>query len=227
MHLFCAAVRIADDQKIKNKNIYSIRVLFSNVLWNQHRKHHNVQSETRKLSQGANENSDRKTRKLPEARKNVNGLSAKKTEKKNQFLAPQQTIFNRPLLHQTHSLVPKYCERRIPKEKCYLSKHLTCEEKGRVFFEHVMSIMHGAMCGKSDVPCTRIMLPWERQQCARSLRISVPGSLMMVITGAAFRLSREQKKVFWRYSVCWLCKSSRLFPWIKTIKNCFEQLWTF
>ena len=151
----------------------------------------------------------------------------RKKSKKNQFLAPQLTIFNRPLLHQTHSLVPKYCERRIPKEKCYLSKHLTCEEKGRVFFEHVMSIMHGAMCGKSDVPCTRVMLPWERQQCARSLRISVPGSLMMVITGAAFRLSREQKKVFWRYSVCWLCKSSRLFPWIKTIKNCFEQLWTF
>ena len=169
------------------------------------------------------ENSDRKTRKLPGARKNVNGLSAKKA-KKNQFLAPKLTIFNRPLLHQTHSLVPKYCERRIPKEKCYLSKHLTCEEKGRVFFEHVMSIMHGAMCGKSDVPCTRVMLPWERQQCARSLRISVPGSLMVVITGAAFRLSREQKKVFWRYSVCWLCKSSRLFPWIKTIKNCFEQL---
>ena len=151
----------------------------------------------------------------------------RKKSKKNQFLAPKLTIFNRPLLHQTHSLVPKYCERRIPKEKCYLSKHLTCEEKGRVFFEHVMSIMHGAMCGKSDVPCTRVMLPWERQQCARSLRISVPGSLMMVITGAAFRLSREQKKVFWRYSVCWLCKSSRLFPWIKTIKNCFEQLWTF
>ena len=151
----------------------------------------------------------------------------RKKSKKNQFLAPQLTIFNRPLLHQTHSLVPKYCERRIPKEKCYLSKHLTCEEKGRVFFEHIMSIMHGAMCGKSDVPCTRVMLPWERQQCARSLRISVPGSLMMVITGAAFRLSREQKKVFWRYSVCWLCKSSRLFPWIKTIKNCFEQLWTF
>ena len=151
----------------------------------------------------------------------------RKKKQKNQFLAPQLTIFNRPLLHQTHSLVPKYCERRIPKEKCYLSKHLTCEEKGRVFFEHVMSIMHGAMCGKSDVPCTRVMLPWERQQCARSLRISVPGSLMMVITGAAFRLSREQKKVFLRYSVCWLCKSSRLFPWIKTIKSCFEQLWTF
>ena len=148
----------------------------------------------------------------------------RKKSKKNQFLAPQMTIFNRPLYHQTYSLVLKYCERRIPKEKCYLSKHLTCEEKGRVFFEHVMSIMHGAMCGKSDVPCTRVMLPWERQQCARSLRISVPGSLMVVITGAAFRLSREQKKVFWRYSVCWLCKSSRLFPWIKTIKNCFEQL---
>ena len=118
MHLFCAVVRthrwLADDQKIrKNKNIYSIRVLFSNVLWNQHRKHHNVQSETRKLLQGANENSDKKQGDCPEARENVNGLSEKKkttttttTKKKNQFLAPQLTIFNRLLLHLTHSPVP-------------------------------------------------------------------------------------------------------------------------
>ena len=57
-----------------------------------------------------------KTRKLPEARKNVKGLSAKKQnktkqtpppkKKKNQFLALQLTIFNRPLLHLTHSPVP-------------------------------------------------------------------------------------------------------------------------
>ena len=63
MHPFCAAVRthrwFADDKKIKKKNIYPIRVLFSYVLWNQHRNHHNVQSETRKLSQGSNENSDK------------------------------------------------------------------------------------------------------------------------------------------------------------------------
>ena len=53
-----------------------------------------------------------KTRRLPEARENVNGLSAKKKkqkqqqQQKNQFLAPQLTIFNRLLLHLTHSPVP-------------------------------------------------------------------------------------------------------------------------
>ena len=230
MHPFCAAVRthrwLADDQKIKNKNIYSIRVLFSNVLWNQHRKHHNVQSGTRKLSQGANENSDKKNKEIARSAEKRERIECKKKQKKAVFSSATDDIQQTPVTPNTFSS-PKYCERRIPKEKCYFPKHLTCEEKGGVFFEHVMSITHGAMCGKSHVPCTRVMLPWERQQCARSLRISVPRSLMMVITGAAFRLSREQKKVFWGYSVCWLCKSSRLFPWIKTIKNCFEQLWTF
>ena len=48
----------------KKENMHSIRVLFSNVLSNQRKKHHNVQSETRKLSQGADENSEKKTRKL-------------------------------------------------------------------------------------------------------------------------------------------------------------------
>ena len=42
---------------------------------------------------------------------------------------------------------------------------------------------------------------------------------MMVITGAAFRLSRERKMAFRRYSVCWLCNSSRLFSWISKLLN--------
>ena len=29
------------------------------------------------------------------------------------------------------------------------------------------------------------------------------------------------------YYVCWLCKSSRPFTWIKKIKNCCEQRLTF
>ena len=117
MHLFCAVVRthrwLADDQKIrKNKNIYSIRVLFSNVLWNQHRKHHNVQSETRKLLQGANENSDKKQGDCLKRGKTWTDWAKKNKQKqqqqqqKNQFLAPQLTIFNRLLLHLTHSPVP-------------------------------------------------------------------------------------------------------------------------
>ena len=65
-------------------------VLSSNVLWNQHRKHHNVQSETRKLSQGANENLDKK--------KEI-AWSAEKGE----WLS---AIFNRPLLSLTHFPVP-------------------------------------------------------------------------------------------------------------------------
>ena len=143
MHLFCAVVRthrwLADDQKIrKNKNIYSIRVLFSNVLWNQHRKHHNVQSETRKLLQGANENSDKKQGDCPEARENVNGLSEKKNnnnnnnkKKKPVLSSATDNIQQTPVTPNTFSS-PKYCERRIPREKCHFPQYLTCEEKGRV-----------------------------------------------------------------------------------------------
>ena len=72
--------------------MHSISVLFSNVLSNQRKKHHNVQSETRKLSQGADENSEKKNKET-DARKNVNDWAQKK---KKQFLAPHLTIFNRP-----------------------------------------------------------------------------------------------------------------------------------
>ena len=72
--------------------MHSIRVLFSYVLSNQRKKHHNVQSETRKLSQGADENSEKKTRKL--TREKTSMIERKK--KKKQFLAPHLTIFNRP-----------------------------------------------------------------------------------------------------------------------------------
>ena len=75
-----------------------------------------------------------------------------KKQKKNQFLALQLTTFNRPLLH-LNSL-----------RKCRFPKHLTCEEKGRVFFEHVMSIRHDVMRGMSHVPCTRVKMPWRCQQ---------------------------------------------------------------
>ena len=48
----------------KKENMHSIRVLFSNVLSNQRKKQYNVQSETRKLSQGADENSDKKNKEI-------------------------------------------------------------------------------------------------------------------------------------------------------------------
>ena len=141
MHLFCAVVRthrwLADDQKIrKNKNIYSIRVLFSNVLWNQHRKHHNVQSETRKLLQGANENSDKKQGDCLKRGKTWTDWAKKKINKNNNNKKPvlssaTDNIQQTPVTPNTFSS-PKYCERRIPREKCHFPKYLTCEEKGRV-----------------------------------------------------------------------------------------------
>ena len=145
MHLFCAVVRthrwLADDQKIrKNKNIYSIRVLFSNVLWNQHRKHHNVQSETRKLLQGANENSDKKQGDCLKRGKTWTDWAQKKNKQKQQQQQQQQkpvlssatdNIQQTPVTPNTFSS-PKYWERRIPREKCHFPKYLTCEENGRV-----------------------------------------------------------------------------------------------
>ena len=75
----------------------------------------------------------------------------------------ERNIQQTPVIANTFSS-PKYCERRIPQEKCRFPKHLTCEEKSRVFFEHVMSITHDVMCRTSHVPCTRVILPWEHQQ---------------------------------------------------------------
>ena len=122
---------------------------------------------------------------------------------------------------------PKYCERRIPCEKCHFPKHLTCGEKGRVSL-NTLWVLGMMSCARWVMfPALGLCCLGDAESCAHSLIISVPGSLMMVITGAAFRLSREQKMAFRRYSVCWLCNSSRLFSWISKIKNCCEQRWTF
>ena len=174
-----------------------------------------------------------KTRRLPEARENVKGLSAKKKkqkqqqQQKNQFLAPQLTIFNRLLLHLTHSPVPSTVNEEFLAKKCHFPKHLTCEEKGRVSLNTLWVLRMMSCAGWATFTVLGSCCHGDAESCARSFSISVPRSLMMVITGAAFRLSREQKKAFRRYSVCWLCKSSRLFSWIKKIKNFFEQRWTF
>ena len=173
MHLFCAAIRthrwFAHDQKIKkkqtkkNKNIYSIRALFSYVLWNQHRKHHDVQSETRKLSQGTNENSDKQQGNCLKRGKTWM-TERKKKKPKQKPVFSSATIFNRPLLHLTNSLVPKYCERRITLEKRRFPKHIFCEEESRVFLEYFMSVTHDVLSGMSYVPCARVLMPWGRQQ---------------------------------------------------------------
>ena len=87
----------------------------------------------------------------------------KQQKKKSVLSSATDDIQQTPVTPDTLSS-PKYCERRIPQEKCRFPKHLTCEEKGRVFFEHVMSIRHDVMRGMSHVPCTRVKMPWGRQQ---------------------------------------------------------------
>lgn len=85
-----------------------------------------------------------------------------KTKKKVFFLAPQLNIFNRPLLHISYSSVPKYCERRITWGKYRFPKHLSCEEKGRMFC-WILYEYYTWCRGMSHVPCASILLPWGRQ----------------------------------------------------------------
>ena len=58
----------------------------------------------------------------------------------------------------------------------------------------------------------------DAKSCVRILSIRVPRSEMIVITGAALRLSSERKIAFLRYSACWLCRSSKLLTWKKEVK---------
>ena len=154
-----------------------------------------------------------KTRKLPEARKNVKGLSAKKQNKaknpqKNQFLALQLTIFNRPLLHLTHSPVPSTVNEEFLK-KNVIYRNISPVKRKVEYSLNTLWVL-GMMSCAGWVTCP-VLGSWchgDANSCARSLSISVPRSLMMVVTGAALRLSREQKKAFRRYSVCWLWESS-------------------
>ena len=165
------------------------------------------------------------------ARENVNGLSAKKKTTTTATTKPvlssaTDDIQQTPATPNTFSC-PKYCERRIPCEKCHFPKHLTCEVKGRVSL-NTLWVLGMMSCARwVTFPALGLCCHGDAESCARSLSISVPRSLMMVITGAAFRLSRERKMAFRRYSVCWLCNSSRLFSWISKIKNCCEQRSTF
>ena len=139
-------------------------------------------------------------------------LSAKK-KKKKKVLSSTPDDIQQTLLHLTHFPVPSTVNEEFVKKN--------------VISRNISLVKRKKKCGTSHVHCSRVMLPWGRQSLAGSLSMSVPRSLMMVISSAAFRLSWEQKMAFRRYSVCWLCKSSRLFSWIKEIKNCCEQRWTF
>ena len=163
-------------------------------------------------------------RKRERTERKKNKQKQQQQQQKNQFLAPQLTIFNRLLLHLTHSPVPSTVNEE------FLAKNVIFRNispvKRKVEFLWTRNEYY-ACAGWATFTVLGSCCHGDAESCARSFSISVPRSLMMVITGAAFRLSREQKKAFRRYSVCWLCKSSRLFSWIKKIKNICEQRWTF
>ena len=59
---------------------------------------------------------------------------------------------------------PKILYTKKHLKKIHFPKHLTCEEKGRVFFEYFMSITHDVISRMSHVPCTRVLVPWGRQK---------------------------------------------------------------
>ena len=124
--------------------MHSIRVLFSNVLSNQRKKHHNVQSETRKLLQGADENSEKKTRKL--TREKTSMIERKK--KKKTVLSSAPDDIQQTLLQLTHFPVPSTVNEE-PLKKNVISRNISLVKR---------------KCGTSHVPCTRVMLPWGRQQ---------------------------------------------------------------
>ena len=147
-------------------------MLFSNVLSNQRRKHHNVQSETRKLSQGANENSEEKTRKLTREK---TSMTERKKKKKKKVLSSTPDDIQQTLLHLTHFPVPSTVNEEFVKKN--------------VISRNISLVKRKEKCGTSHVHCSRVMLPWGRQSLAGSLSMSVPRSLMMVISSAAFRLS--------------------------------------
>ena len=229
MHPFCAALRthrwLADDQKIKKipSECFSLtcyETITENITTSNqrqesyHKEPMRIQTKNKEIARSAEKREGTERKKTKQS---------KKPPQKNQFLALQLTIFNRPLLHLTHSPVPSTVNEEFLK-KNVIYRNISPVKRKVEYSLNTLWVL-GMMSCAGWVTCP-VLGSWchgDANSCARSLSISVPRSLMMVITGAAFRLTREQKKAFRRYSVCWLCKSSRLFSWIKKIKNCCEQ----
>ena len=168
-----------------------------------------------------------KTRKLPEARKKREGNKQKK-KKKNKKKKKKK---KKPVLSSATDDIQQtpVTPDTLSSPKYYVIYRNISPVKRKVEYSLNTLWVLGMMSCAGWVTCP-VLGSWchgDANSCACSLSISVPRSLMMVITGAAFRLSREQKKAFRRYSVCWLWESSRLFSWTKKIKNCCEQRWTF
>ena len=154
-------------------------------------------------------------------------IRAQNKKKKRFFsLAPQLNIFNRPLLHLSHFSVPKYCERRITWEKYRFPKYLTCEEKGRMFC-WILHEYYTWCNGMSHVPCASILLPWGRQQIRTQFEYKRTEVTYNGLQALPFDWAENRKWLFGGILLCWLCKSSKTFTWIKKIKNCCEQRLTF
>ena len=122
-------------------------------------------------------------------------------------------IFNRSLLSLTHFPVSSTVNEEFLK-KNVVSRNISPVKRKVEYSLNTLWVLRMMSCA-GWVTCLVLgsCCHENTNSCARSLSISVPRSLMMVITGAAFRLSREQKMAFLRYSVCRLCKSSKLFSW--------------
>ena len=122
-------------------------MLSSNVLWNQHRKHHNVKSERRKLSQGANENLDKK--------KEI----AWRTEK-GKWLS---VIFNRPLLSLTHFPVPSTVNEEFLK-KNVVSRNISPVKRKVEYSLNTLWVLR--MMSGGDGWCH---VPWRGEAAVKSI----------------------------------------------------------
>ena len=162
-------------ERWKKKTIYSIRVLFSYVLWNQH-------------SNWIYSTDPRYIYHILQSRSTVN-----------------EELLKKNIVSQNISAVKR-------KVEC--------------FFEYFTSITHD-VTGWATCPVPVSCCHGDANRYARSLSISVPRSLIMDYRRCLSTEQRTENGFSEVYYVCWLCKSSRPFTWIKKIKNCCEQRLTF
>ena len=100
------------------------------------------------------------------------------------------------------------------------------KRKVECFVEYFTSITHD-VTGWATCPVPVSCCHGDANRYARSLSISVPRSLIMDYRRCLSTEQRTENGFSEVYYVCWLCKSSRPFTWIKKIKNCCEQRLTF
>ena len=100
------------------------------------------------------------------------------------------------------------------------------KRKVQCFVEYFTSITHD-VTGWATCPVPVSCCHGDANRYARSLSISVPRSLIMDYRRCLSTEQRTENGFSEVYYVCWLCKSSRPFTWIKKIKKRCEQRLTF